>query len=308
MQEVISSYLLRHLQVLLFSLGQLWRQPLATIMTVTVIGIAIALPAGLYVLLQNINNVSQQWDESDQISLFLDDSLSDFQTKELSLELQTWTEISSIHYQSAQQSLDEFKVLSGLESLLDALPKNPLPAVIIVYPNKQASTPSSISTVLEKLRAIPQVEHAQLDMEWLQRLHSITQTIHRGITILGTLLSLSVLLIIGNTIRLAILSRQSEIRVMKLVGATDRFVRRPFLYTGFWYGFIGGLIAWLTLMIAMSLLSNPINQLIMQYESTFTLKWFSVSLLFILPSTASLLGILGAWLAVSRHIYLIEPN
>ncbi len=308
MQEVISSYLLRHLQVLLFSLGQLWRQPLATVMTVTVIGIAIALPAGLYVLLQNINTVSQQWDESDQISLFLDDSLSDFQTKELSLELQTWPEITSIDYQSAQQSLDEFKELSGLDNLLDALPKNPLPAVIIVYPSEKTSSASAISDLLDKLKSIPQVAQAQLDMEWLQRLQSITQTIHRGITILGILLSLSVLLIIGNTIRLAILSRQSEIRVMKLVGATDRFVRRPFLYTGFWYGFIGGLIAWLTLIIAMSSISGPINQLILQYESSFSLNWFTARMFLILPTLAALLGVLGAWLAVSRHIYLIEPN
>jgi cell division transport system permease protein len=308
MATSISSYFLRHVQVMLFSLGQLWRQPLASLMTITVIGIALALPAGLYVLLQNINQVSQQWDDSNQISLFLDESLSDFQTKELSIELQTWPEIAKIDYQSAEQSLTEFKQLSGLDALLDSLPSNPLPAVITVYPKDAINTTSAMEKLLARLKAIPQVEQAQLDMEWLRRLHSISQTIHRGITILGILLSMSVLLIIGNTIRLAILSRQSEIRVMKLVGATNSFVRRPFLYSGFWFGFLGGLIAWLTLIIVMGMLTGPINELIIQYESTFELQWFGLSMMFILPAIASTLGVLGAWLAVSRHIYMIEPD
>jgi len=145
-------------------------------------------------------------------------------------------------------------------------------------------------------------------MAWLQRLRQINRLIERGISLLGLLLSLSVLLVIGNTIRLAILNRESEIKIMKLVGATDRFIRRPFLYTGFWYGLLGGLFAWALLLIAMATMTQPIDDLIAQYGSSFTMQWYSGSLLFILPFTGFVLGVLGAWLAVGRHLQAIQPK
>lgn len=308
LSTIMTNYFLRHVQVMLFSLGQLWRQPVASLMTVTVIGIALALPAGLFVLQQNMTTVSEQWDDSNQITLFLNTDISQIEGKQLSLDLKKWPNIGQVQFQSAEQSLAEFRQLSGLGDLLDSLPKNPLPAVIIVYPAEDIVSPDAIGSLLARLEAMPQVDQAQLDMEWLQRLRSINKTIHRGISILGILLSLSVLLIIGNTIRLAILSRQSEIKVMKLVGATDRFVRRPFLYTGFWYGLLGGVLAWITLMLTLSVISGPIDELIAHYGSNFDLQWFSVSMLTTLPSIGVVLGAAGAWLAVSRHIHMIEPN
>jgi cell division transport system permease protein len=304
----LTNYLLRHLQTMLFSLGQLWRQPFASLMTVTVIGIALALPAGLYVLLQNMNNISDQWDNASQITLFLQHDLKQKQAKELNKKLQTWPEIAQLDYQTADQSLTEFRQLSGLGNLLDTLPDNPLPAIIIVYPADENLRPDAIGSLLARLEELPQVEQAQLDMEWLQRLRSINKTIQRGITILGLLLSLSVLLVIGNTIRLAILNRQSEIRVMKLVGATDRFIRRPFLYTGFWYGTLGGLFAWFTLLFTLGLLTGPIHELIGHYGSDFNLQWFTAYMFITLPMIGALLGISGAWLAVGRHIHMIEPD
>ena len=306
--EFINNYLLRHIQTMLFSLGQLWRQPFASLMTITVIGIALALPAGLYVLLQNMTKVSDQWDTASQITLFLQQDLSSEQAKNLTVKLQDWPEISQIEYQSSKKSLAEFRQLSGLGSLLDSLPSNPLPAILILTPRDENLRADAIGSLLARLEALPQVEQAQLDMEWLQRLRSINKTIQRGITILGILLSLSVLLVIGNTIRLAILNRQSEIRVMKLVGATDRFVRRPFLYTGLWYGLLGGLFAWCTLLFTMGLISGPIHELANHYGSDFDLHWFAADMLLILPTIGLSLGVLGAWLAVGRYIHSIEPN
>lgn len=308
MSTVLSNYFLRHIQVMLFSLGQLWRQPVASLMTIMVIGIALALPAGLFVLQQNMTSVSEQWQSSNQITLFLKAQVPHAEGDRLSKQLASWPEVDSVQYQSKQESLDEFKSLSGLGELLDSLPDNPLPAVIIVQPTEDIMANNAIQNLLTRLSSQAEVEQAQLDMEWLQRLRSINKTIHRGITVLGTLLSLSVLLIIGNTIRLAILSRQSEIKVMKLVGATDRFVRRPFLYTGFWYGFLGGLIAWLTLLLALGTVSGPIDELISHYGSQFELQWFGGSMFVFLPTIAVLLGIAGAWVAVRRHLYMIEPN
>ncbi len=302
------SYLLRHLQVMLFSLGRLWQQPLASLMTATVIGIALALPAGLYVLLQNVNTVSDQWDDASKITLYLEQGIQNNHGEKLATDIRTWPEISETHYQSSDQTLEEFRVLSGLNDLLNALPKNPLPAVIIVTPDEDNVASHSIAGLLEKLQALASVDQVQLDMEWLQRLRSINKLLERGIGLLAALLSLSVLLVIGNTIRLAILSRQSEIRVMKLVGATDRFIRRPFLYTGFWYGILGGLFAWITLIIMLSLISEPVNDLTSRYSSAFVLQWFSGLLFVALPSIGTLLGISGAWLAVGRHLDQIEPD
>jgi len=302
------TYLLRHAQVMLFSLGQLWRQPIASIMTVLVIGIALALPAGLYVLLQNLNQVSEQWDDASKISLFLQQDLSDEQARKFSQNIKQWPEINSAHYQSAHTSLEEFRQLSGLGDLLDSLPSNPLPAVIIVTPTSNNLRPDAVGSLLARLDNLAEVELAQLDMEWLQRLRSMSQTSQRGITILAILLSLSVLLVIGNTIRLAILNRQAEIKVIKLVGGTNTFIRRPFLYTGFWYGILGGFIAWSTLLLALGLLTGPINHLALLYNSQFSLHWFAGQTFISLILIGMSLGVFGAWLAVGRHLNAIEPR
>lgn len=304
----LKHYILLHLQSMLFSLGRLWRQPFSSLMTIAVIGIALALPAGLFVLLQNVNTVSDQWDDASQISLFLKQDMSENKIKRLSDDILAWPQIGKTHYQTAEQSLNEFRELSGLGHLLDTLPDNPIPPVITLYPANENMPAERIKDLLKKLEALPEVAQAQLDMEWLQRLRSINKLLARGITLLGLLLSLSVLLVIGNTIRLAILNRQSEIKVMKLVGATDRFIRRPFLYTGFWYGLIGGLFAWGLLLLAMSMLTAPISELASQYGSDYDLQWFTGLLLLYLPMTGLLLGVLGAWLAVSRHLHAIEPT
>tara|TARA_R110000822_G_scaffold57937_5_gene145263 strand:+ start:514 stop:1440 length:927 start_codon:yes stop_codon:yes gene_type:complete len=303
----IHNYLLRHVQVMLSSLGELWRQPVATSMTLLVIGIALLLPAGLFVILKNVEQVSGEWQHANRISLFLQDEISDKRGEQLAEQLQTWPDIVNVSFQSAQQSLNEFREISGLQSLLDTLPENPLPAVIIIEP-EEAQQQEAIEALLERLDALPEVDLAQLDMQWLQRLRSINETGQRGITILAILLSMSVLLVIGNTIRLAILNRQTEIRVIKLVGGTNTFVRRPFLYTGMWYGFLGGVLAWIALLISLLIISGPIDELAALYDSQFTLKWFGGQMLFALPISGLLLGVMGAWLAVSRHLNAIEPS
>jgi cell division transport system permease protein len=303
----IHNYLLRHVQVMLSSLGELWRQPVATSMTLLVIGIALLLPAGLFVILKNVEQVSGEWQHANRISLFLQDEISDKRGEQLAEQLQTWPDIVDVSFQSAQQSLNEFREISGLQSLLDTLPENPLPAVIIIEP-EEAQQQEAIEALLERLDALPEVDLAQLDMQWLQRLRSINETGQRGITILAILLSMSVLLVIGNTIRLAILNRQTEIRVIKLVGGTNTFVRRPFLYTGMWYGFLGGVLAWIALLISLLIISGPIDELAALYDSQFTLKWFGGQMLFALPISGLLLGVMGAWLAVSRHLNAIEPS
>ena len=304
----LHNYFIRHIQVMLYSLGQLSRHPVASTMTVLVIGIALALPAGLYVLLNNVEDVSSQWDDASQISLFLHHKTPDSRGRQLAEQLQSWPDIDAVQYQSASQSLAEFRQLSRLDNLLDTLPENPLPPVIVVQPKANQQQTEILNALLERLQNMQEVELAQLDMEWLQRLQSLSQTGQRGISILAVLLSLSVLLVIGNTIRLAILNRETEIRVIKLVGGTNAFVRRPFLYTGFWYGLLGGVIAWLTLLITLFTINGPINRLASLYDSQFTLNWLGGQMFIALPLFGTVLGILGAWLAVGRHLNNIEPT
>ncbi len=304
----VDNYLLRHAQVALASLGELWRQPLATLMTILVIGIALALPAGLYVLHKNIEQLSGEWQQASRISLFLKADVKDGRGEQLAEQLRSWPDIHKIDFQSSSQSLQEFRSVSGLGEVLDSLPENPLPGVIIIEPITDATANTAHTDLLERLEKLQEVDLAQLDMQWLQRLQQLNATGQRGIAVLAAMLSLSVLLVIGNTIRLAILNRQTEIKVIKLVGGTNAFVRRPFLYTGFWYGLIGGFIAWLTVLMALLILSGPVNQLAALYESQFSLQWLSGSLFIALPLCGLLLGVLGAWLAVGRHLSAIEPS
>lgn len=306
LKQSLHNYATRHMQVMLYSLGQLWRQPVATIMTVLVIGIALALPAGLYVLLKNVEQLSGQWDNASQISLFLQSNTKDSRGQQLTEQLRQWPDIKNIHYQSAQQSLEEFRQLSGLDALIDTLPRNPLPPVIVIEPSSNDA--EALEALRERLQNMQEVDLAQLDMQWLKRLRSINETGQRGISILAILLSLSVLLVIGNTIRLSIMNRQTEIRVIKLVGGTNAFVRRPFLYTGFWYGLLGGIIAWLTLQVTLFAISKPVDQLAALYDSHFTLSWLSGQMLSSLLLSGSLLGMFGALIAVTRHLNDIEPE
>jgi cell division transport system permease protein len=187
----MNNYLLRHLQVMLFSLGRLWRQPVASLMTITVIGIALVLPAGLFVLSENMSSLSNRWDSASQITLFLQQDVTPQQAQKLNTEIKSWPSIEQVHYQSAEQSLDEFRQLSGLGDLLDSLPSNPLPAIIIVEPSDEKST---LNELVNQLNDLPQVDQAKLDMEWLQRFRSINKMVQRGVSILAILLSLSVVL------------------------------------------------------------------------------------------------------------------
>ena len=305
----LNNYLLRHVQVALASLGDLWRQPLASLMTVLVIGIALALPAGLYVIQKNIEQLSGQWQQATRISLFLKFDVKDGRGQQIAEQLISWPDIKKVDFQSSIQSLQEFRELSGLGEVLDSLPNNPLPSVIIIEPVAGATANAAHVDLLKRLEKLPEVDLAQLDMQWLQRLEQLNKTGQRGIAVLAAMLSLSVLLVIGNTIRLAILNRQTEIKVIKLVGGTNAFVRRPFIYTGFWYGLIGGLIAWLTVLTAALIISGPVDQLATLYESQFNLQWLSGLLIVALPLCGAMLGIVGAWLDCDfRNFFLIVPS
>lgn len=304
----LAAYGINHAQVLLSSLGRIWRAPFASLMTVSVIGIALALPAGFYVLLQNAQQVSGGWDGAARISLYLKSNVDSGTARMLADKLRAHRRVEKVRLIDKQDALEEFRTLSGFGEALEALDSNPLPHVILITPVIDPANPQRVETLLEELQREPQVDSAQLDLQWVKRLYTIMSLIQRGLLVIAAMLALAVVLVIGNTIRLDIQSRRSEIQVNKLIGATNAFIRRPFLYTGFWYGLLGGLLACLLVGAALGALRGPAQRLAGLYESPFQLLSLEFSQSLTLVLLAIGLGYIGSWLAVGRHLREIEPG
>jgi len=304
----LTAYFVHHFQAFFYSLGRIWQNPFSSLMTISVIGIALALPSGLHVVLKNIQGISAGWENAAQISLFLKAGIAEDQAKKLQTSLEAMPEISSVKYLSPDDALEEFRKLSGFGDALNALDENPLPTLLIVRPSSKFSAPAQVGSLLARLRNHDEIDLAQLDMEWIKRLYALMEIGKRGVLVLAALLALAVLLIVGNTIRLAIQNKRDEIEVQKLIGATDAFIRRPFLYSGIWHGLLGAIIAWLLVVISLWLLNGPVQRLSLLYDSNFELGSLGLSASFTLLTTGLLLGLLGAWAAVGKHLREIEPG
>lgn len=290
------------------SLLRLLRTPLQSLMTWLVVAIAVALPAVLYIALTNLQNIGYSWQDSSQISVFLNKQVSDTQAEELRRRWVNRPDISHITYVSPAAALEEFKAASGLGQVIDSLDENPLPGVLLVQPGLAGNTPTGLETLEKALRDESLVADVRIDMQWVKRLHQFMAVAQHVVMALAALLALGVLLVIGNTIRLAIENRRDEILVVKLVGGTNAYVRRPFLYTGLWYGLGGGLLALLMLAIGLSWLAGPVAQLADLYQSSFRLQGLGFIHSLQLVLLAGITGLLGAWIAVGRHLSHIEPH
>lgn len=307
-RSALNIYLSHHLWVAVSSLGQLWRTPFSTFLTSAVIAISLALPFGLQILLNNVQQLSTTWQDSAQITLYLKQGLSDAMAQQAYKHVQTWDGVEKVHYVSPEQALEEFKQLSGFGEALEVLQQNPLPAVLIIKPVAGFNQPAQLELLASKFQKLQAVDQAQLDMDWVRRLAAVIRLGERGVLLLASLLGVGVLLVIGNTIRLTIYNRRQEIVVTKLIGATNRFIRRPFLYTGFWYGLFGAVMAWLLVMFLLALLKGPVDQLAQLYNSSFTIGGMSAKMSLTIYSSGVMLGLLGAWLAVGKHLQAIEPK
>ena len=300
----LQRWLLRHAQTAITSLGKHWEHPFSFILTSLTIGIALALPAGLFISMLNLSQVGGNWQDNGQISVFLHHNVSENRAAYFAEELQDWTEITHTQHQTAAESLAEFKTRFGMEDILANLSKNPLPAVVFATPSH--NNEAALNALTQRILAEPDVDSVQVDAAWLQRLRSLHDIGNRGVSLLGALLFSSVFLIIGNSIRLDILGRRAEIRILKLFGGTTAFVRRPFLYGGLWYGILGGIFAWVILLITFSLLHQPLDALSAQYGSSFNLHWHGLASLLSLPAIGALLGTISAGFTVHRCIREIE--
>lgn len=304
----ISAWPMRNVQQVVGSLGDLWRTPFTTAMTIIVLGISLSLPATLQLFVKNANTVTEQWQSASQISLYLKLTTSEKSAENFVSRIRLYPEISQVEYISSKQALVNFRQSSGFGSALDYLSKNPLPATILVTPTQRASQVHAAEELLNKLLKEREVDQGKLDLEWLTRLTAITKLIEDIVFSVALLLCGSVVLIIANTIRLAILGQKDAIAVMKLVGATDSFIQRPFLFAGIWYGVLGGLFACLMVTILAQYLSSAIERITEVYQQSFHLTMLSWSELGLMILFAVTLGLVGSYVSVRRHIRAIEPT
>jgi cell division transport system permease protein len=306
-KPLLGSYFGNHLKSLRHTLEEQKARPVASFFTCSVIGIAILLPTLLGILLLNIYSADLDWDGSAQITLFLDQNTSTIKAHELIKTLEAESSIAEAAFIDKDAALEEFKALFKLSKTLEHLDRNPLPHSIVVKPSSEVMTLEDAEQLRDRLGVHKIVDQIQLDVMWVQRLRSISGFLERSTWLLALMLGFAVILILGNTVRLAIENKKDEIAVLKLVGGTDAFVCRPFLYMGIFFGLGGGLVAIVLCSVVLWILGGPIESLAISYQSSFRLSGLSFESTFLILFLGAVLGWFGAWLAVRRHINEIEP-
>ncbi len=297
-----------HAHALFSSLGRLVASRFSSAMTIVVLAIAISLSSGFYILVANLQQLAGNLEASNQISLFLKDEVSEARANKFADSIRKNPDIQDAKLITKEQALAEFQAYSGFSEAVKALKKNPLPAVIQVLPKNAFENEQALEVLLDDFKRTAEVDFAQMDMQWVKRLQSIMELARRGVTLLSLLLGIGVLFITANTIRLELHNRRDEVVIAKLVGATNGFICRPFLYSGFWIGFFSGVMAWFIVTIIMLFLKQSVENLSRLYDDSFHLLFLgfaeTLSLLFI----SSVLGILGSWIVLHFQLRQLKPE
>ena len=305
---MITNYFTRHLQVLFTTLGQLAKTPSSTMMSIGVVAITLALPTLLFILVGNAENLGKSWEGRPQMTAFMARDATKQSALELLERIQALDGITQVELITSDQALEEFRLLSGLGDVLDELDENPLPTSLLILPDRGFESITSLNTLIAAVGADPAVDQVLLDLEWIERFNSILMLLTRCVYVIGALLAMAVVLVISNTIRLAILNRRDEIEIIKLIGGTNQFIQRPFLYNGFLLGLAGAFIAWIVNLIILGLLKEPVAQLAVLYGSGFSTSALTLAQFALLIGCGSGLGWLAARWSVARHLREIEPK
>ena len=303
----ISIWFSRHVSTSGASLGRLFRQPFASLMIVLVIAVTLAIPAALNLVVKNAQAVSSGWDNALDFSIYLKRNVREDEAAALVRLIGQRADVESVQLITASEALTEFKRQSGFGDALDQLSENPLPHTLVVRPSA-ANTSQSMILLQEELANLPESDLVQVDTEWVQRFHAILDIVRQAIVIGAALLGLAIIVIIGNTIRLDIQNRRDEIEVTKLIGASNAFVRRPFLWSGFWYGLFGGALALGLVQYGLFLLERPVARLAGLYQSGLSVLALSFEESLVILGVGVLLGLVGSWFAAARHMRRIEPR
>lgn len=298
----------RHVQAALGALGRLARSPLSTLFTIGVIGLALALPMGLKLFVDNVRSATGDFSNAVDLTVYFRTDVPVSKAEQLAARARERTGIAKVEVISAGEALAEFRKYSGFGAALDAIRTNPLPNVLNIRPAAGADTAAELEKLQKYFSSWPEVELVQMDTEWVRRFNAILEVLRRALGVAAIVLALGVLAVVGNTIRLEILNRRAEIEVTKLVGGSNGFVRRPFLYTGALYGLLGALLAAAIVYGATAVLAPAVANLAHAYGSRFALAGPAPRDLGVLLVGGLLLGWFGAWVAAARHLRQIEPR
>ncbi|MBV8496959.1 MAG: cell division protein FtsX [Gammaproteobacteria bacterium] len=297
-----------HLQALLGSLGRLARQPVATLLTLLVIALALALPGALRLLVINAQAATGNFANAVDVSVYLKTDVPVAKAQQLAQSARARHDVAAVTLISADQGLADFREYSGFGDALTALKDNPLPHVLHVRPRADSSSAAALDSLRHYFSAWPEVDLVQVDSQWVMRFNAILEVLRRLLVIAAALLGVGVLAVVGNTIRLEIDGRRTEIEVTKLVGGSNSFVRRPFLYTGVLYGFGGALLAWAIIAAVVIVLGAPVATLARLYGSRYEVHGLAREDVGVLLAGGAVLGWLGAWISAARHLRSIEPR
>lgn len=300
-----SAWLNQQLNALKFSMERLWFNPISTWITLAAIAIALSLPTSLHLLLKNLQTLTADKREVPTITLFLKKSVSEQQAKDRAELLSELPEIDNVQVVTRDEAMMDFRNITGFAEALETLDENPLPHVLIITPRLSllGDLEIDVEAFSKRLKKYTEVDSVQIDVEWIQRLRAILRIAERIVLVVSILLGMTVLLVVGNTIRLDIENRKEEIRVTRLIGATNAYIRRPFVYNGVWLGLFGGILSLIIVHIALLFLVKPVTTLASLYGSTFTLSGVDVVMTLQILIASSLLGIIGSWLAVGRYLW-----
>lgn len=297
----------RHVSTALGSLGRLLRQPFSSLMIVLVIAVTLALPAAVSLVVKNARSVTGSWDNALDFSVFLQRDLTLQAARDVAALIGQRADVENVELIPADVALADFKAQSGFGEALDQLPDNPLPHTLVVRPTT-GNTTASLVLLQEEIGNLPEADHVQVDTEWVQRFHAILDIVRQAILMGAVLLAVAIVVIIGNTIRLDIENRREEIEVTKLIGATNAFVRRPFLWTGFWYGLFGGLMALGLVFYGLYMLKGPVLRLSGLYQSSISASSLDLAESAAIVAVGVLLGLFASWITTARHMRRIEPR
>lgn len=295
-----------HLDALRTTLARLARTPVVTLLNVSVIGVALALPVGLYVVVVNLEGLARTLGSDPQLSVFLALDAGPGDVKRITARLQQQPTVREARYVPREQALKELKASTGLADVVDSLPGNPLPDAFVVLPRD--SSAEALVKLRDEIRGWPKVAHVQLDAEWARRLEAGLKAALLAVSLLATLFAFALVAVTFNTIRLQILTRREEIEVSKLIGATDSFIRRPFLYYGALQGLAGGLAAWAIIWAGLYVLNGALAELSRLYAAPIALRHLGMGDSGSLLAFSAALGWFGSWLSVNRHLAAIEPR
>ncbi|MGV3344597.1 permease-like cell division protein FtsX [Enterobacteriaceae bacterium LUAb1] len=289
-------------------LSDLWRQPLTTLLTVTVIAISLTLPSVCYMVWKNVSQAAAQWYPAPQLTVYLSKTLDDNAAEHVIAQLRQQEGVDKINYLSREEALGEFRNWSGFGGALDMLEQNPLPAVAIITPTRSFQRSDIMQTLRDRVAKTPGVDEVRMDDSWFARLAALSGLAGQVAAMIGVLMVVAVFLVIGNSVRLSIFARRDTINVQKLIGATDGFILRPFLYGGALLGGAGALLSLVLSAVLVLRLESIVAQVASVFGTTFSLHGLTWDESVLLLLVAAMIGWIAAWLATSQHLRRFTPQ